>query len=69
MSAPTDPESVAILESLRRAVANALERKRLLKQYAVIWMDGGPVCIGPDAPTPEAPSTTGSPPASSPSDH
>ena len=69
MSAPTDPESVAILESLRRAVANALERKRRLQQYAVIWMDGGPVCIGPDAPTPEAPSTTGSAPASSPSDH
>ena len=69
MSAPTDPESVAILESLRRAVAEALERKRRLHQYAVIWSDGGPVCVGPDAPTPEVPSTTSTAPASSPSDH
>jgi hypothetical protein len=39
-----------ILEVLRRAVAEALERKRKLGQYAVIWRDDRVVCIGPDAP-------------------
>ena len=39
-----------ILEVLRRAVAEALERKRKLGQYAVIWLDGRVMCIGPDAP-------------------
>ena len=39
-----------VLEALKRAVAKALERKRRLGQYAVVWRDGRPVCIGPDAP-------------------
>jgi hypothetical protein len=39
-----------ILDVLRRAVAEALERKRRLGQYAVIWRDGRAVCAGPDAP-------------------
>ena len=39
-----------VLDVLKRAVAEALERKRNLGQYAVIWRDGRVVCIGPDAP-------------------
>lgn len=39
-----------ILEVLKRAVAEALERKRRLGQYAVVWRDGRVVCTGPDAP-------------------
>jgi hypothetical protein len=41
-----------VLEVLTRAVAEALERKRRLGQYAVMWRDGRVVCIGPDAPVP-----------------
>ncbi|PKM02195.1 MAG: hypothetical protein CVV17_06065 [Gammaproteobacteria bacterium HGW-Gammaproteobacteria-7] len=44
------PEGQRQLESLRRAVSDALERKRRLGQYAVIWQDGKPVRIGEDAP-------------------
>ena len=39
-----------ILEVLRRAVAEALERKRKLGQYAVVWREGRVVCNGRDAP-------------------
>ena len=48
----TDDDDFAMegLKSLRRAVANALERKRLLGQYAVFWRDGRVVFEGPDAP-------------------
>ena len=38
------------LDVLKRAVAEALERKRRLGQYAVVWREGRAVCIGPDAP-------------------
>ena len=38
------------LDALKRAVAEALERKRRLGQYAVVWREGRAVCIGPDAP-------------------
>lgn len=38
------------LVSLRRAVAQALERKRKLGQYAVFWRGGRLVYEGPDAP-------------------
>ena len=41
---------VMVLDVLKRAVAEALERKRRLGQYAVMWRDGRVVCIGPDAP-------------------
>ena len=41
------------LECLRQAVAEALERKRKLGQYAVFWRDGRVVYGGPDAPAPE----------------
>lgn len=36
------------LEALRAAVAEALERKRRLGQYAVIWRDGRVVRLEPD---------------------
>ncbi|MXW50240.1 MAG: hypothetical protein F4X81_09445 [Gammaproteobacteria bacterium] len=38
------------IESLRQSVAEALERKRRLGQYAVFWRDGRVVFGGPDAP-------------------
>ena len=38
------------LEALRRAVDQALERKRRLGQYAVFWRNGRVVFEGPDAP-------------------
>jgi len=39
-------ESLEILESLRKAVAKALEKKRRLGQYAVVWGDNGVEVIG-----------------------
>ena len=41
---------VKVLEVLKRAVAEALERKRKLGQYAVVWREGRVMCTGPDAP-------------------
>ena len=38
------------LKALRRAVDQALERKRRLGQYAVFWRNGRVVFVGPDAP-------------------
>ncbi len=38
------------LDALKQAVSEALERKRRLGQYAVVWRNGRAVCIGPDAP-------------------
>ena len=38
-----------VLDVLKRAVAEALERKRKLGQYAVVWRDGRVVCAWPDA--------------------
>lgn len=38
------------LDALRRAVADALDRKRRLGQYAVVWRDGRAVRIEPAAP-------------------
>ena len=47
-----------VLDVLKRAVAEALERKRRLGQYAVFWRDGRVVSIGPGAPVvPGVPST------------
>ncbi|MBF0428631.1 MAG: hypothetical protein HQL94_06875 [Magnetococcales bacterium] len=39
------PKDRQILDSLKKAVADALERKRLLGQYAVIWKDGQVVTL------------------------
>jgi len=38
-----------VLAALRKAVDAALERKRRLGQYAVIWRDGRPVRCEPEA--------------------
>lgn len=43
-------ESMIVLESLRKAVAQALDRKKRLGQYAVVWQDGQPTIIGGDKP-------------------
>ncbi len=48
-STPSE-ESKLILESLQKAVDMALEKKRRLGQYAVVWRDGKPIFIGEDAP-------------------
>jgi hypothetical protein len=40
------------LDALRAAVAEALERKRRLGQYAVIWRDGRVVRLEPDEEAP-----------------
>ena len=41
-------EDQQALDALRSAVAETLERKRRLGQYAVIWRDGGVVRITPE---------------------
>jgi len=46
---PSD-ESKRMLEALQHAVDKALEKKRRLGQYAVIWKNGKPVLTGEDAP-------------------
>jgi len=38
-------ECLVMLDSLKTAVANALEKKRRLGQYAVVWKNGKPVRI------------------------
>lgn len=47
MATDQDHESKA-LTALRRAVAKALDRKRRLGQYAVVWRDGRPVRLEPE---------------------
>lgn len=41
-------EDQRALDALRSAVAETLERKRRLGQYAVIWRDGQVVRINPE---------------------
>jgi len=48
------PDSQKMLDTLKAAVTQALEKKRRLGQYAVIWADGKPVLVGDDAPKKEA---------------
>lgn len=58
MSTLSDEDRQA-LEALRSAVAEALERKRRLGQYAVVWRDGRVVRLEPDDHLPaEAPAET-----------
>jgi hypothetical protein len=40
---PIAPDTQEMLDSLRAAVADTLERKQRLGQYAVVWQDGKPV--------------------------
>ncbi len=48
-------EDQQALDALRNAVAEALDRKRRLGQYAVIWRDGRAVRIGPEEEAPSKP--------------
>lgn len=51
-SHPTpSPDTLAMLECLRQAVAKTLERKRRLGQYSVQWSGNAPVAVGADAPS------------------
>jgi len=53
MTSPVVPSSAtgqAILTSLERAIAGALERKRHLGQYSVVWNAGITRIEGTDAP-------------------
>ena len=43
-------DTQTMLNSLRAAVTQALEKKKRLGQYAVIWVDNKPMMIGEDAP-------------------
>ena len=49
-SGSPSPESIEVLNALRDAVTEALDKKRRLGQYAVIWQDDRPVFIGDEAP-------------------
>ncbi len=42
-------ECLVMLDSLKTAVAHALEKKRRLGQYAVMWKNGRPVRVGGEA--------------------
>ncbi|NYT62068.1 hypothetical protein H0A66_07010 [Alcaligenaceae bacterium] len=44
-------EDRKVLESLQKSVTKALDRKRRLGQYAVVWKDGKPFYIGSNPPT------------------
>lgn len=49
-----DDDDRKVLESLRKSVAKALDHKRRLGQYAVVWKDGKVAYIGPNPPAEEA---------------
>jgi len=49
MNTPSQ-DTQKMLDVMRKAVEKALDRKKRLGQYAVIWQDGKPVLIGEDAP-------------------
>ena len=63
MTIVSDPGSTsqAMLDALRQAVAQTLERKQRLRQYVVQWSGQGPVCIGPDAPNERTPGRVSEP--------
>ena len=46
------PDVLIILDSLKKAVAETLDRKQRLGQYAVVWRDGKPAFIGDELPKP-----------------
>lgn len=43
-------DDAVLLATLRAAGREAVERKRLLGQYAVIWRGGQPAFVGPNPP-------------------
>jgi hypothetical protein len=49
MKKPSE-DTQRILEILQRAVNEALDKKKRLGQYAVIWRNNRPVAIGENAP-------------------
>ena len=53
----TQGHEAMILEVLKRAVAEALERNVSWVSIAVVWRDGRVLFIGPDAPASGVPST------------
>lgn len=50
-----------LLDTLREAGCEAVERKRRLGQYAVVWRDGQPTFIGPNPPKLETGYAKGAP--------
>lgn len=42
-------EGQIILDSLQKAVSNALDKKRRLGQYAVVWKNGNPSMTNEDS--------------------
>ncbi len=60
-------EDQQILDCMKMAVSDVLERKRRLGQYAVIWKNGRPVIISGDElsmePFPTSSTDTANPPA------
>lgn len=46
---PVSVDSQKILESLKAAVNNALEKKKRLGQYAVVWVNSKPVVLKGDS--------------------
>ena len=51
---PLSNKDARALDALRRAVTEALERKRRLGEYAVIWRDGQAVRLEPNESAPFA---------------
>jgi hypothetical protein len=49
------PDALKMLEALKAAVAQALDKKKRLGQYAVVWIDDKPALIGEDAPKQQDP--------------
>ena len=49
MSIPS-PDTQIMLDVLTTAVAKALDKKKRLGQYAVIWVNDKPLVVGDDAP-------------------
>jgi hypothetical protein len=47
---PSSKKSQTVLNALKQATADALEKKRLLGQYAVFWENGEIIYEGKDAP-------------------
>ncbi len=49
MKTPSE-DTQKILKTLQKAVDEALDKKKRLGQYAVIWRNNRPVAIGENAP-------------------
>jgi hypothetical protein len=53
------PKSEEILQVLQQAVAEALDKKQRLGQYAVNWKDGAPVMVSGEVDDMEVPAVLG----------